>query len=192
MLSQSPCAVRGEDVPQSRGSMKVRLPNPFSATSCPDDTSEEGRKSKKLKKKKKKSTKERSANVSGRESQGDVADASELSMDVSLPLSMLQGAKTGHKRPRDSSCEVGEGGPDVSTIGDISEDEEEDDSHVVVCGGRGGKRLKLSNGGKKWEEEDNISVGKEEEGETAGEMDCGAKKRESETKFIGEKNCNNT
>ena len=41
------------------------------------------------------------------------------------------------------------------------------------------------------EEEDDISVGKEEE-EMVEEMDSGAKEKERETKFIGEKGCNET
>lgn len=197
MLIQSPCAAQGKIVSENLESMKVRLPNPFSATSCPDDTSEEGRRSKKLKKKKKKLAKQHSMNVSGKESRDDVADDSELSMDVSLPLSMLQGAKKGYKRPKDSSHEEVGGEQDASIIEDISEEEEdEEEAHVVVCGGRGGKRLKLSSGGKEWEEEeeegeDDISVGIEEEGGGAvGEMESGAKERESKTTFIGENSCN--
>lgn len=199
MLSQTlSAAAQADEVPGNRGSMKVRLPNPFSATSCPDDTSEEGRRSKKFKKKKKKSSKQHALNVLVKESpdDNDVAGDSELSMDVSLPLSMLQGAKVGCKRPKDSSCEVGGGELDLTTVGDVSEEEEEDESHVLVCGGQGGKRLKLSRGEKKWEdeeeeEEDDISVGKEEEEEEmVEEMDSGAKEREA--KFIGEKGCNET
>ena len=204
MLSQSPSAAQRDEVPGNRGSMKVRLPNPFSAASCPDDTSEEGRRSKKPKKKKKKSSKQHALNVLVKESpddNDDVAGDSELSMDVSLPLSMLQGAKAGWKRPKDSSCEVVGGEVDLTTVGDASEEEEEDESHVLVCGGQGGKRLKLSGGDKKWEDEkeekeeeedDNISVGREEEEEMVEEMDSGAKEKEKETKFIGEKGCNET
>lgn len=174
-------------MPESLGSMKVRLPNPFSATSCHDDTSDEGRKSKKRKKKKKKMAKQHLAQMSGEDNRSDVADDSELSMDVSLPLSMLQGAKKGYKRPKDSSRAMVGGVQDASTIENVSEEEEDDEAQVLLCSGHGGKRLKLSGGEKEWEEEeeDDISVGREEEGEV-GQVDNEVKEEESETTFVGE------